>query len=286
MQVLKINLTASNASEKFVKSLKETGFAVLTHHPIDLELVGRVYKAFEDFFASEDKFTHLFDPMATGNNTGYFPMRSENAKGYDTKDLKEFYHYFPSEGISPVAPQEMSALFRDMESLAAKLLAWCEDVVPEEIRKTFDRPLPEMVKKSKTSLVRMLHYPPMQGDEQEGEIRAHAHGDINFITLLLAATAPGLEVQDLNGEWHKVSCDPGEIAVNVADMLEVVTQGFYKSTLHRVVNPEGEDVKKPRYSMPFFLHAHDDVMLTPDLSRKAYFDQRMREIGLSERNAA
>lgn len=285
MHVLKINFTSPDAPQLFVKSLRETGFAVITHHPIDLGLVGKVYGAFEDFFVSEDKFSHLFDPMATGNNTGYFPFKSENAKGYNAKDLKEFYHYFPSEGPAPVATQETNALYRNMEDLAIKLLNWCEAAVPKEISATFDRPLSEMVKNASTSLVRMLHYPPILGEEEEGAIRAHAHGDINFITLLPAATAPGLEVQDLQGHWHTVSCDPGEIAVNVADMLEVVTNGFYKSTLHRVVNPVGEDAQKPRYSMPFFLHAHDDVMLTPDLSRKDYFDQRMREIGLSEKAA-
>lgn len=286
MQVLKVNLTTSHAATDFIKSLKETGFAVLTHHPIPLDLVQKVYKEFQSFFGSQDKYTHLFDPKNTGTNAGYFPFKSENAKGYDVKDLKEFYHYFPSEGPSPVAAQSIFDLYRAMERLAAQLLQWLERAVPKEISKNFDRPLADMVKDSPNTLVRVLHYPPLSGEEEEGAIRAHAHGDINFITLIPAATAPGLEVCDLNGHWHKVSCDPGEIAVNAGDMLEMVTGGYFPSTLHRVMNPSGEEAKKSRYSMPFFLHAHDDVRLSDKHTRKSYFDERMREIGLHKDKAA
>jgi isopenicillin N synthase-like dioxygenase len=128
-------------------------------------------------------------------------------------------------------------------------------------------------------LLRILHYPPISGTYEEGAQRSAPHEDINFLTLLPTATAPGLQVQDVKGQWHEVACDPGSIVVNVGDMLQLCTEQYYVSTTHRVTNPAMNE-NTARYSMPFFLHGRDDVMLSASQSYAECLNQRLKEIGI------
>ena len=111
-------------------------------------------------------------------------------------------------------------------------------------------------------------------------VRAAAHCDINLLTVLVAGTHPGLQIKDVNGNWHDVSCDPGTIAVNTGDMLQMASAGYFPSTIHRVVNPHGEIPNQSRFSMPLFLHPHDNVKLSNEYSAIEYLTQRLQEIGL------
>ena len=111
-------------------------------------------------------------------------------------------------------------------------------------------------------------------------MRAAPHEDINLITLLPAATAPGLEVMDVHNKWHSVTCDPGNIVVNVGDMLQMCTQYYYKSTTHRVVNPPADKEHASRYSMPLFLHPREEVHLSTEYTAIEYLNERLRQIGI------
>ena len=166
--------------------------------------------------------------------------------------------------------------------MGSTLLGWIEEPIrpAEEIRSQLAMPLSQMIEDSPETLLRPIHYPPLTGGEEQGAIRAAAHEDINLITLLPAATAPGLQVKDLAGNWHEVSCDPGTIVVNSGDMLKIATSRYYPSTTHRVVNPHTSEARKPRYSMPLFLHPRKDARLTATLTAGEYLDQRLRAIGL------
>ena len=117
-------------------------------------------------------------------------------------------------------------------------------------------PLPLMLEGSDHTLLRVLHYPPLTGDEEPGAVRAAAHGDINLLTILPAATEPGLQVMGKDGEWHDVPCDFGLLIVNIGDMLEEASGKYYPSTLHRVLNPTGQAATKSRISLPLFLHPY------------------------------
>ncbi len=128
--------------------------------------------------------------------------------------------------------------------------------------------------------MRILHYPPLTEHYEHDAIRAAPHEDINLITLLPAATTPGLEVKDLQGNWHAVTCDAGNIVVNVGDMLQLCTDFYYRSTTHRVVNPAGKDKLTSRYSMPLFLHPRPEVALTQERTADEYLRERLREIGI------
>jgi isopenicillin N synthase-like dioxygenase len=277
MKVKKVIYGSPTAARDFTTSLRETGFAVLANHPIPQTLVHDSFAEWERFFASEEKHRYTFTP---GKQAGYFPFRTENAKNVKQKDLKEFYHYYPWGELPAAAREHTPRLYRAMSQLGDELLNWIEANTPDEVRRRFSLPLTEMVRDSDETLLRAIHYPPIQSMEEEGAVRAAAHEDINIITLLPAATAPGLQVRDLSGKWHDVSCDPGTIAINSGDMLREASDGYYPSTTHQVINPSGAEARLPRFSMPLFVHARKEVRLSERHTAGSYLDERLKEIGL------
>ena len=164
--------------------------------------------------------------------------------------------------------------------MAGTLLKWVDENAPAEVRAKLSMALPDMITDSKNTLFRLIHYPPLTGNEPKGAIRAASHEDINLLTLLPAATAKGLQVKDAQGNWLDVPVNPGWIIVNAGDMLQECSGHYYTSTAHRVLNPTGEDAKKSRLSMPLFLHPRDEVVLSDRHTRLSYFKERMKELGL------
>ena len=272
-----IDYQSAEAPVEFTRSLKETGFAAIQNHPIDMDLVNDVYQEWENFFQSDYKHNYKFHPE---KQDGYFPFGIEHAKDYSQKDLKEFYHIYPWGRY----PQEISSKTRELYQylcdLTGTLLTWVEKNTPEEIRRNFSIPLEEMTINSPRNLLRVIHYPPLRETDDPDEVRAAAHEDINLLTVLCSATAPGLQAQDLEGNWHEVPCDSGMLAVNTGDMLQMASGGYFPSTTHRVINPPGEDKHSSRMSMPLFLHPHDYVQLSDTHTAGDYLTERLEEIGL------
>ncbi|HTM63773.1 MAG TPA: 2OG-Fe(II) oxygenase family protein [Gammaproteobacteria bacterium] len=277
MNVLTVDYHAPDAPELFCKSLKETGFAVLKNHPIPPDIIDKAYEQWREFFASGEKSKYIPEKM---KQDGYFPFRAEHAKDSNAADLKEFFQFYPA-GRKPLETEEVSfKIYQAMNEMAETLLQWVEEHLPDKIAEKLSMPLKDMAKNCATTMLRILHYPPLTNDIEPGAVRGAAHEDINLITLLPAATAPGLEVKDIHGDWHSVECDSGSIVVNVGDMLQECTQYYYKSTTHRVINPVDENQFRSRYSMPLFLHARCDVRLSDKYTAKEYLDERLREIGI------
>ena len=279
MQVAKIRYNDIDAPAMFTDSLHKTGFGVIADHPIHFDLVDCVYREWESFFQSEKKNDYLFDPI---NQDGYFPIGTENAKGYPIKDHKEFYHFYPWGRLPDTLTGATEELYESLVDMTSTLLEWVEKNTPEEVRSQFSEPLKNMIRGSKTNLLRIIHYPPFSGKEDNRSLRAAAHEDINLITLLVAGTRPGLEAKDNNGTWHKITTDPGTIIVNIGDMLEEVSGGYYPSTTHRVVNPEKDSNNDSRYSMPLFLHPRNEVVLSKKYTAGNYLNERLEEIGLKK----
>ena len=108
------------------------------------------------------------------------------------------------------------------------------------------------------SLLRSIHYPPVQGNTNPH--RARAHTDINLITLLIGAEEGGLEVLNKDGSWIKVEPSSNAIVCNIGDMMQLVTDKHLVSTTHRVIQ-DLEQESKARYSIPFFLHPAPSITL-------------------------
>ena len=279
MNVRKVNYKDQNAAHEFTRSLRETGFSVLTDHPVDMNLIETVYSEWADFFSSDNKNKYPYDPV---RQDGFFPFKTENAKGQSLKDLKEFFHIYSWGRYPEELSNKTLDLYAQLLELTATLLGWIQVETPRDVSSLFSMPLPDMVTDSKTNLLRIIHYPPLDGKEEDGAVRGSAHEDINLITLLVAGTQPGLQVQDTNGNWHDISCDPGCLAINAGDMLQEASNGYFPSTTHQVINPDNQIDNKSRFSMPLFLHPRDEVVLSKKYTAKEYLDERLREIGLKE----
>lgn len=272
-----VDLREPNAAQEFTRSLAQTGFAVLSGHPIEPERIEEAYAAWTAFFGSPEKQDYTVKP---GTQEGYFPFRSENAKGAAHKDLKEFYQVYPGTKMPPSVEAVTREMYDDLVDLGRMLLGWLQENAPEGVREKLAEPFPAMLTGSDQSMLRIIHY-PAQDDivVEEGAERAAAHEDINLITLLVAGSAPGLQAKDNAGNWHEVPCDRGMIVVNSGDMLSLASGGAFPSTTHRVVNPETGG--GARLSMPMFVHPRPDVALAPDKTAGTYLQERLREIGLA-----
>ncbi len=264
------------APELFVESLRSTGFGVLTNHPLSQVTVDSIYKNWLEFFSGSEKENFLYN---TTNFDGFFPAsEAEAAKGRLTRDIKEYYHYYPW-GRCPEALKAEAASYYDLTcKFGSELLSWVEIHSPPEVKKLYSEPLSQMMSGSERSLLRILHYPPLKGDEKPDAIRASAHEDINLLTVLPAANEPGLQVKTKDDEWLDVPCDFGNLIVNIGDMLQEVTGGYFPSTTHRVINPEGAVNNKSRISLPLFLHPRPDVVLSDRHTADSYFEERLAEL--------
>jgi isopenicillin N synthase-like dioxygenase len=277
MDVRTVKYTEENAPSIFTQSLHQTGFSILKNHPIDPSLISDVYEEWSMFFSNGIKEKYLFNK---NTQDGFFPFKSENAKGNPNKDLKEFFHFYPW-GIFPgELSSKTKTLFNQLVLLTETLLGWIEKESPENVKILFSMPLPDMIDSSRNNLLRIIHYPPLKKNEDRKAMRGAAHEDINLITLLVSGTEPGLQVKDNNGKWHSIICDPGSIAVNTGDMLREVSQGYFPSTTHKVINPKSTEENISRYSMPLFLHPKSTVRLSKKYIAEEYLNERLNEIGL------
>ena len=276
IDIQSIDYNKNSSPKAFEKSLRDTGFVTISNHPIPHDLIDNVYSEWEGFFSNNDKFKYLFDK---NSQDGFFPFLTENAKDSTIKDLKEFYHIYPWGKLPHSIGSSTMILFDEILSLATELLGWIEQACPSEIGNNFSIPLKSMIHESTSNLFRIIHYPPITESDDASALRAAAHEDINLITVLIAGSEPGLQAQDLNGEWHNISCDKNTVVVNSGDMLKIASNNYYPSTTHRVINPD-TSLNVSRYSMPLFLHPRDEVVLNDEHTARTYLNQRLGEIGL------
>lgn len=262
---------------------------VITDHGIDLSRLHNAYRAVEDFFALP---TEVKERSIVGNDgqRGYTPFGRENAKGNPVPDLKEFWHV-GRDAIAPnVWPEEPAAFEEEVAWLYDEL-----DRVGLDLLRALTKPLEidtdtfDQMAEGGNSVLRLLHYPPVPDSIEPGAVRAAAHEDINLITLLVCASAAGLELLDRDGEWRAVEAPADAIIADAGDMLARITNGVVPATTHRVVNPDGPNIS--RYSMPFFLHPRPDAVLSvfpqfrdgteaADITGLDFLKERLAEIGL------
>ncbi len=298
--------------KKFVEALgaayHDIGFVAIRNHYLTQELSEKLYDVIRKFFALADEVKRKYEIPGLAGQRGYIGKGKEHAKGRNTGDLKEFYHIGQQvEDDDPIKieypeniwPSEIAEfknigeeVYRRLESTGVQMLraialylGLTENYFDSKVRHG-------------NSILRPIHYYPIEKPDAvpPDAVRAAEHGDINLITLLMGASADGLQVLRRDGRWVPITALPEQLVVNVGDMLERLTNKKLKSTIHRVVNPARDRMNKPRYSIPFFMHPRSEMSLAAlpqcvdaqnpkqwsDITAGDFLNQRLKEIGLKK----
>jgi isopenicillin N synthase-like dioxygenase len=293
-------------SDDIGKAFNETGFVTITNHGLSKQLIDELYAQVKNLFALPDATKSKYEIPGLAGQRGYTGRGKETAKGFKTPDLKEFWQIgqtvtdgspikelYPDNIVVdelPVFNTTTREVYKKLESAGTHLLRAIAVYLNLD-ENYFDNKV-----HNGNSILRTLHYFPILDPDSvpADAVRAGAHEDINLITLLIGASADGLELLTREGAWFPVKAHGEDLVVNVGDMLQRLTNNKLKSTTHRVVNPPRELMKNSRYSVPFFLHPVSDMDLTsletcinaehpklyPDITAGEYLDERLREIGL------
>lgn len=297
----------SKLKQKFIteigKAYEEIGFVALRGHFLTDELSEKLYNEVKAFFNLPEEVKESYEIDGIGGQRGYTSFGKESAKGKKEGDLKEFWHFgqevvgndalkaqYPKNVIVNEVPNFNTVgmeTYKMLEKTAIYVLRALAIYIGLD-EYYFDKYVI-----NGNSILRPIHYPPIKG-EPKGAVRAAEHGDINLITLLMGASAAGLQVKNKKGEWIPVTALPEQLVVNVGDMLERLTNNKLRSTIHRVVNPPREDWGKSRYSIPFFTHPISEMSLNclpecidsnnpkayNDITAGEFLNERLRELGL------
>jgi len=271
-----LSYVAPNFADNFVDSLRQYGFAAVVDHPLDNHRIERIYQDWLAFFASEEVSAFTMNPQS---QDGYFSLQSaEHAKGFRDRDFKEYFQFYSWGRCPETLRTDLEAHFSAAVVLGATLLGYIAHSLPASISAQLSEPLRDMIVDSEQTMLRVLPYPPIP--DGQPVLRAAPHEDINLLTLLPAADGPGLELQLPEGEWISVPQQPGQLIVNIGDMLQEATGGFLPSTTHRVATPDVSHQSASRMSLPLFLHPRPDVVLSERYSAQQYLRQRLNELGV------
>ena len=291
--------------EQLGNAFHEIGFVAVKNHGVPQELIDEFYSESKSFFGLEREQKREYEIAGMAGQRGYTSFGKEHAKHSEVADLKEFFQIGQEvpDGHPDAANYPKNVHVAERPKFTAKGM---------ELYQAFEKSgrnllraiaihldLPENYFDGKieygNSILRSIHYPPITR-EPESAIRAEQHEDINLITLLVGASAGGLELLTKDDEWKAVTPEADEIVINVGDMLQRLTNNYLKSTTHRVVNPPRSEWHKPRLSIPFFLHPKSDMDLSAlektvtaerplayePITAGEYLDERLREIGLKK----
>lgn len=295
------------SKQSFVRELGEAyehiGFVAVKNHLFPVDLESKLYEQVKAFFALPIDIKSKYEVSGLAGQRGYTSFGREHAKDSKVGDLKEFWHFGQEvQGDDPIKNEYPENIwvaelpefnkvgieaYRAMENTGKYMLRAIALFLGLD-EKYFDEKI-----YNGNSILRPIHYGPIH-DEPQNAVRAGQHEDINLITLLMGASADGLQVLNKAGEWIGVTSLPDQIVVNVGDMLQRLTNNRLRSTTHRVINPPKEFWGTPRYSIPFFLHPRSEMRLDglpscvtaenplryPPISAGEYLEERLREIGL------
>ncbi|HCF63465.1 MAG TPA: flavonol synthase [Chitinophagaceae bacterium] len=294
----------SDFVQKLGKAYEEVGFVAVKNHGIPDELIGHLYQYVQEFFSLPLEQKKRYEIPELAGQRGYTSFGKEHAKGSDAPDLKEFFQYgqvprdgFKEEEYPPNVQVEQVKQFNPTFENAYRAFEQSGKALLQAIALylNLDEHYFDEFVHNGNSILRAIHYPPIT-QEPKSAIRAEQHEDINLITLLVGASADGLEILTKQNEWVPVTSLPEQIVVNVGDMLQRLTNNKLRSTTHRVVNPKRELWHTSRFSIPFFLHPKSSMSLRclescideahpkayEDATAGEYLDERLREIGLKK----
>ncbi|MES2198925.1 MAG: 2OG-Fe(II) oxygenase family protein [Chlamydiota bacterium] len=236
--------------DKVAKAMHEVGFFAVIHPNIEEKTLLQAYRASQDFFSytTQGKL-EICDPSLNGQR-GY--VTSEVAQECKEKDFKEFIHIGRANNLWPS--------WMDLQNPLERLL-FSLDEHGNALQKAFALAIGEeenyftdMTAKGEC-LLRALHYP---ANPTQGPVWAAQHTDIDLFTILPMATEEGLQICH-EGNWIDVKVPSDAFIINGGDKLQNLTNGYFKSSLHRVVAKPNTE----RYSIVYFVHPRDEDSMEP-----------------------
>jgi isopenicillin N synthase-like dioxygenase len=293
----------NNFVESIGKAFEEIGFVALDGHFLDSNFNKKLYKEIRSFFDLPQEIKNKYEIPGISGQRGYVSFGKESAKGSKHGDLKEFWHFGQYVENDDKLLKEYPSNVEVTENEQFNIVGKQTYRLLEKTSKYVLRALALYLKLDEfyfdkyivngNSILRPIHYPPIL-EKPKDAVRAAAHGDINLITLLMGAQGKGLQVKNNDGEWIDAIASKDQLMINVGDMLSRHTNNKLKSTVHRVINPSKELMKKSRYSIPFFMHPISDMKLDvlescidennpksfDDITAGEFLNQRLVELGL------
>jgi isopenicillin N synthase-like dioxygenase len=293
----------NNFVESIGKAFEEIGFVALDGHFLDSNFNEKLYKEIRSFFDLPQEIKNKYEIPGISGQRGYVSFGKESAKGSKHGDLKEFWHFGQYVENDDKLLKEYPSNVEVTENEQFNIVGKQTYRLLEKTSKYVLRALALYLKLDEfyfdkyivngNSILRPIHYPPIL-EKPKDAVRAAAHGDINLITLLMGAQGKGLQVKNNDGEWIDAIASKDQLMINVGDMLSRHTNNKLKSTVHRVINPSKELMKKSRYSIPFFMHPISDMKLDvlescidennpksfDDITAGEFLNQRLVELGL------
>lgn len=287
------------------RAYEDVGFVAVKNHGIPDALIADLYKYVQQFFAMPQDEKRKYEVPGLAGQRGYTSFGKEHAKGSDAPDLKEFFQFGQTvEDNDPIRSEYPDNVTVNEVSTFTPTLKNAYQAFEKSGRALLqaialylglDEHYFDTYVHNGNSILRAIHYPPIT-HEPKSAIRAEQHEDINLITLLVGASADGLQILTKQNEWVGVTSLPEQIVVNVGDMLQRLTNNKLKSTTHRVINPPRQMWHTSRFSIPFFLHPKSQMNLAclesctdavhpkayPDATAGEYLNERLREIGLKK----
>lgn len=299
----------TSSRDSFVQELGDAirhfGFVRVKGHSVNPTITEPAYQKAREFFALSEAQKLKYKIPGGAGQRGYTPYLAESAKDSDLPDLKEFWHVgrelskehrlhsvYP-ENVWPGEIEGFRSAFLDLYASLEK----CSNILLRGLALYLNQEedIFTSVTDEGNTILRSLYYPAFKDREVvPGAVRAAAHEDINFITLLITSTSSGLQLLTRDGEWIDVNAEPGEIVADSGDMLSRVTNGVLPATTHRVINPDSD--ASERYSMPFFVHPRPQSILSvldnckgdgfpeppPDITGIDFLNERLAELGLNK----
>lgn len=251
------------------RACRDIGFMYIQGHGIPDELITRVRRAVADYFDRDDVDKRA-DCVRPGNYRGYIPLGffTENRGGQAADEYEGYKLHFETDAADPIrqrcdlyGPNHWPANAAELKSVVTDYWQHCDRVASCLLRAmseslgvdgrsfltNFEPPLTNMS---------LLHYPP----GSPGSFGIHPHKDTDALTILAPDAVGGLMVRKRDDSgWLDATAPDGALVVNIGDMMEIWSGGYFVSTPHKVVNRSG----KERYSFPYFAVPRYDVVVKP-----------------------
>lgn len=255
-------------ARKLGSACREIGFFGVTGHGIPEAAIAGMFAASRRFFAEPVAAKEALAIERLGNNRGYVGIAVEKLDENKPGDLKEAFNLHVAdpeaagppdsghESVWPAIPGWQAqisayadacfALGRAIHRAVAIDLGLAEDFFDTRLRRH--------------QTLRLLHYPPLPADAARGQVAAGEHTDYGTVTILATDGVPGLQVRRRDGVWIEAPALADAFICNIGDCLMRWTNDVYRSTPHRVAMRAGD---RDRYSVPFFMGAKAETVVTP-----------------------